>query len=137
VIYVDLDNFKLVNDRFGHARGDDVLSHLAELLARDSRVGDLTARLGGDEFVLWLEDTGQAGAVAKAAALLAQVPEINDLIPAADFGCNLSIGIAVRRAGSAEPLADLLTRADEAMYAAKRGGKGRFQIAPPAGPVEG
>ena len=69
-MYIDLDNFKPVNDVHGHQRGDEVLRELADMLSMGTRVGDLVARLGGDEFALWLEETTETDAAAKAQELL-------------------------------------------------------------------
>ncbi|MGE5147431.1 MAG: diguanylate cyclase domain-containing protein, partial [Candidatus Eiseniibacteriota bacterium] len=70
LVYVDLDNFKLVNDRFGHQQGDAALKAVAGILQGSARAADLVARLGGDEFALWLDGTDRAGAEAKARHLL-------------------------------------------------------------------
>ncbi|MDJ0922187.1 MAG: GGDEF domain-containing protein [Henriciella sp.] len=69
LIYIDLDNFKLVNDRFGHATGDDVLKHVAGLLVKSVRQTDIVGRLGGDEFALVLTHAELADSQAKAALL--------------------------------------------------------------------
>lgn len=134
LLYIDLDNFKTVNDTFGHEAGDRVLCDIAELLTAGSRIGDLCARLGGDEFALWLEATTASGAKAKSEHLLGSLIRIN-----ADAGIDadsslprlgLSIGIAVADPADGELLTNLLNRADSAMYKAKRGGKNRFEFAP-------
>ncbi|MCH7889775.1 MAG: diguanylate cyclase, partial [Proteobacteria bacterium] len=70
LLYTDLDNFKLVNDVHGHQHGDAALGAWATVLTQRTRAGDMVARLGGDEFAIWLEETGEADAVAKAAELL-------------------------------------------------------------------
>lgn len=133
LLYIDLDNFKPVNDQFGHAAGDKVLLELAALFQRDSRAGDLSARFGGDEFALWLEDTDASGAQAKAqhlissAAILrhaAGIPE-NALIKP----LGLSIGIAMVDPQIVETLDQVMLRADDAMYRVKQASKGGFFIA--------
>lgn len=134
LLYIDLDNFKTVNDTFGHEAGDQVLRDIAGLLTTGSRIGDLCARLGGDEFALWLEATTASGAKAKSEHLLGNLTQINtDAGIHADSALprlGLSIGIAVADPADGEALADLLNRADSAMYQAKRGGKNRFEFAP-------
>jgi diguanylate cyclase (GGDEF)-like protein len=117
LIYLDLDGFKLVNDRHGHAAGDAVLKAVAMVLARHVRASDVVARLGGDEFALLLWNCGEDDALAKVAALEAAVARTT----ATHAGATLSVGASC----GAAPLlpldrpADLLERADRAMYARK------------------
>ncbi|HYB09719.1 MAG TPA: sensor domain-containing diguanylate cyclase [Alphaproteobacteria bacterium] len=129
LIYVDLDNFKPVNDRFGHQKGDDLLVHVAELLRQGTRAADLVARLGGDEFALWLEGVDEAGARIRAGVLL----ELSEALApfSADAGrpLGLSIGIALYDPESGEGVNSLTARADAAMYAVKRGGKRNICVA--------
>ena len=132
LVYVDLDNFKAVNDRHGHARGDDALCAVTRLLLRGTRPGDLVARLGGDEFALWLERTDAPTASRRAAELTAAADTLAVYSGDAAHPFGFSIGTAVFVPGSDETLAALAGRADAAMYAVKRGGKGGFAIAPPA-----
>lgn len=132
LFYVDLDNFKLVNDRFGHQAGDEALRAVARQLAGRTRPGDLVARLGGDEFAIWMDRTSDAAGVQRASDILrdaaALVPLSGD--PARPLG--LSIGIAVYAPGSGEEQEAFVARADTAMYALKRSKKGGFTLAPPA-----
>jgi diguanylate cyclase (GGDEF)-like protein/PAS domain S-box-containing protein len=132
LLYLDLDNFKPVNDRLGHARGDAVLMGVARLLRDCTRSSDLVGRLGGDEFVAWLADIDEAAASAKAAEILRRVAGDLGALSAGDgLPLGASIGIAMTSAG-AEDVDQLIARADDAMYAAKHGGKQRFVIAPAA-----
>jgi diguanylate cyclase (GGDEF)-like protein/PAS domain S-box-containing protein len=135
LLYVDLDNFKPVNDTLGHEKGDEALKLVASLLTADSRPGDLVARLGGDEFALWLERTDDEAAAGRARELLGEsralAPYSGD--PARPLG--YSIGIAVYRPAVGESPESLTRRADEAMYAVKRDGKGGYVIAAPALPA--
>ena len=127
--YVDLDNFKPVNDVHGHAQGDLVLKKLAGLLTDNSRAGDIPARFGGDEFALWLEETDETSAVAKANALLSASAGLRRFSGAAARPLGISIGIAISDpAAEAEDLKALIARADEAMYRAKRAGKGGYVL---------
>jgi diguanylate cyclase (GGDEF)-like protein len=117
LIYVDLDAFKRINDRYGHAAGDAMLKAVAMVLTRHVRASDLAARLGGDEFVLLLWNCGEADAVAKAEALEAAIARTT----ATHVGALLSVGASC---GTAPILpldqpAELLQRADRAMYARK------------------
>ena len=118
---IDIDRFKSVNDELGHAVGDELLRILANVLRTHARGGSLSARLGGDEFVVLFTGEGaeeaaraDCGAVAAAFREAARKEGI--------AGVSLSIGIAVRRAGSAADLAGLMVEADQAMYAAKQDG---------------
>jgi len=77
---------------------------------------------------MWLEDTDEAGAAAKAESLLDEARRLKQFSGDADHPLGVSIGVAVTDPSTAEPLEDLVTRADEAMYRAKRAGKGRFAI---------
>lgn len=133
LLYIDLDNFKPVNDRFGHAAGDQVLKEFATLLHGHSRIGDLCARLGGDEFAIWLEETGATGAQNKARNLIDDAKYLHRLanisFPADMAPLGLSIGIAIADPQYFEQLPDLIRRADEVMYQVKRQGKGSLIVA--------
>lgn len=129
LLYVDLDNFKAVNDLHGHQQGDAVLKAIGGLLTTGVRPGDLPGRLGGDEFVLWLGRTDEAQAVAVAERLLDGMVALRHLSAAPDKPLGLSIGIAVHRVGR-ETLQELTDRADSAMYDAKKRGKGHYAVAP-------
>ena len=132
LFYVDLDNFKLVNDILGHQKGDEALIAVAEMLVRSKRPGDLVARLGGDRFALWLDRTDDDAAIQRAMDLLngAGCLEPYSGDPARPLG--LSIGVAVSRSGATEDLDGLMARADAAMYDVKHNGKAGYIIA--AGP---
>jgi len=132
LVYVDLDNFKQVNDAAGHQQGDEALRAVAAILRRSTRAGDRVARLGGDEFALWLDATDAAGAEAKAAALLEAATELAAFSPPGTPPLGFSLGIAVHAPASGEDLAELIARADAAMYEAKRAGKGAARLAPAA-----
>ncbi|QCN96415.1 diguanylate cyclase [Azospirillum argentinense] len=129
LLYVDLDNFKAVNDLHGHQQGDAVLMAIGGLLTNGVRPGDLPGRLGGDEFVLWLGRTDEAQAVAVAERLLAGMAALRHLSAGPDKPLGLSIGIAVHRVGR-ETVQELTDRADSAMYDAKKRGKGHYAVAP-------
>ncbi|MHA1114114.1 MAG: sensor domain-containing diguanylate cyclase [Alphaproteobacteria bacterium] len=131
LIYVDLDNFKLINDRGGHEAGDTILCEVADLLAAGNRAADLAVRLGGDEFALWLEETGAKGARAKADSLLAAGRDLAGHSGDAARPFGFSLGIAMYDPAAGETQEALLARADAAMYAAKSGGKGGGVLADP------
>lgn len=123
VLFLDLDGFKLVNDRYGHDAGDELLNLVATRLLHTVRAADTVARLGGDEFVIILEHiSDSANAVAIANNILRSIREPAELADAV-VTVSASIGIAI----SSDPHADpdgLLHDADTAMYAAKRAGPG-------------
>jgi diguanylate cyclase (GGDEF)-like protein/PAS domain S-box-containing protein len=127
--YVDLDNFKQVNDRLGHQQGDRALVAVAAMLRETTRAVDVVARLGGDEFAIWLEDTDAAGASAKAQAILAAAEGLRRYSGDAEHPLGCSIGIAVCDPASPERVEQLAARADAAMYEVKRAGKGQFRTA--------
>jgi diguanylate cyclase (GGDEF)-like protein len=118
LLFIDLDGFKPVNDRYGHAAGDAVLKTVAAVLSRHVRASDIVARLGGDEFVVLLWNVTAAAAAAKAAVLETLIATASVRCAAARLGVDASIGMAPIDA--ADTAADLLARADAAMYARKR-----------------
>ena len=117
LIYLDLDGFKPVNDRHGHAAGDAVLKAVAAALAREVRTSDVVARIGGDEFVVLLWNVTEEEAAAKAAALEAAVYATPVRWKASTLVVGASAGVA--QIGPLDRPADLLARADAAMYARK------------------
>jgi diguanylate cyclase (GGDEF)-like protein/PAS domain S-box-containing protein len=128
-LFVDLDDFKTVNDSLGHAAGDDLLIGVAERLREATRPTDTPARFGGDEFAVLLEDVGAAGDVAAVAErVLAEIARPIHL-RGKRVAVRASIGIAIAARGiSAE---ELLRNADTAMYTAKDVGKGRYSTFEP------
>lgn len=123
VLFVDLDQFKLVNDARGHAEGDDVLVQVAARLSTSVRPSDTVARLGGDEFVVICEDVDTEVAASIAQDLLS-VLDKPFALATGPLHISASIGIAVSPPHSAETL---VGNADIAMYAAKVAGRGRIQ----------
>ncbi|GAA1525100.1 EAL domain-containing protein [Dactylosporangium maewongense] len=134
VLFLDLDDFKAVNDRYGHHAGDRLLRQVAERLRGAVRDGDTIARVGGDEFAVLLEGGGDPGVPAQ--RIMAALREPFDL-DGAVVGVAASVGLV--EAGTHGPVhsADmLLRRADAAMYAGKRQGKGtlvRYRVDLPDG----
>jgi diguanylate cyclase (GGDEF)-like protein/PAS domain S-box-containing protein len=134
VLFVDLDDFKLVNDSLGHAAGDQLLTAVAERIRACLRRGDTAARLGGDEFAILLEETDEDGAAEIAERIqeaLRQPFSIGDR----QLFTQASIGIAVSSHGlrpmEGETADELLRNADAAMYTAKARGKARHQLYQP------
>ncbi len=125
VLYLDLDNFKRVNDRFGHSAGDDLLKAIGNMINQSLREGDVAARLGGDEFaaLLWNTDTEEAAKVA--GRLIEQVKALGASYESTGVGA--SAGIAMLDDSSLSP-GELVRRADETMYRAKAAGKGSVVV---------
>jgi diguanylate cyclase (GGDEF)-like protein/PAS domain S-box-containing protein len=135
VLFIDLDNFKSLNDTKGHAVGDELLLEVSRRLQSAVRSDDLVARLGGDEFLILLdqlhEERTQAAAAArlvadKALAILRQP----FLLAGHEHVSSASIGITVFH-GSEDPLEDLLRRSDTAMYEAKKAGRNTLRFFDP------
>ena len=134
VMSIDLDFFKAINDRYGHAVGDLVLIDVAVVIGGVLRASDAVARFGGEEFVVLLSDTQQARAelVAQRIQQALRQPRPASGLPA----YTLSIGIACQ-SHYGEELASLLLRSDQALYRAKQLGRDRIEIAaaPAASPA--
>jgi diguanylate cyclase (GGDEF)-like protein/PAS domain S-box-containing protein len=138
LMYVDLDNFKCVNDLRGHQAGDDMLMQIRDILVQQTRPTDAIARLGGDEFAVWLNGADLTIAKTRATQFLDRIKALAHLSGSPDRPIGMSIGIAAWDPHADEGLDGLLARADAAMYQAKRGGKGAFTIAdPPVVPAAG
>ncbi len=129
LFYIDLDNFKQVNDTHGHQTGDEALLEVAALLKQQIRGGDMAARLGGDEFALFLGGMARSAAESKGEQLLKAAERLRGFSGDAEHPLGLSLGVAVYDPRTGETLASLLRRADEAMYGAKRGGKHALNFA--------
>ncbi len=125
VMVIDLDNFKSINDTYGHAAGDAVLRAVAKRLAASVRVGDSVGRMGGDEFVVVLEGVGTREHAAAAARKTSDAVRFALNVDRAVVAVSASIGIALFPT-QASDAHNLLKLADQAMYAAKRMGKGRY-----------
>ncbi|MEE9348258.1 MAG: GGDEF domain-containing protein [Robiginitomaculum sp.] len=118
IIYIDLDGFKTVNDRYGHAIGDEILRSVGTVLQSGVRDCDLVARLGGDEFGVLLFKTDEAIAKAKASVLSCRIAEQKITFPTGEISITASWGIATCE--SEETADQILARADRAMYIAKK-----------------
>ena len=133
LLFIDLDDFKTINDSLGHAAGDHVLKAVAARLQGIVRPNDTVARFGGDEFAVLLEETdGLQGAAYTAERVLG---ELEQAVPVdgKEVYAQASIGIcAVDGTGATVDAEELLRNADVAMYMAKRDGKGRYRVFEPA-----
>jgi diguanylate cyclase (GGDEF)-like protein len=127
VLFLDLDDFKSVNDAFGHDAGDALLIATAGRLAAAIRAEDKLTRLGGDEFVILLEQADHAEIVQIALRIIAVMAENFMLEHYGAHQIHASIGISVYPQDGA-CAASLLRNADQAMYIAKSGGKGRYMF---------
>ena len=126
VLFLDLDDFKAVNDGRGHRTGDALLRAVSERLAGTVRAGDTLARIGGDEFAVLVETDDDAGA-ADAAQRIMDALATPIRVGAAEVTVRASIGV-VTTADGGRPAPDVLRDADIAMYAAKTAGKGRIEV---------
>ncbi len=126
VIFMDLDNFKVINDSLGHKTGDKLLVEASERIRSVLRPEDTVARLGGDEFVFLLEDTDLDGASRIAERVLEEL-RVPFSLGGRELFVMASIGITVGD-GSGKRSADLLRDADLAMYRAKHSGKARYAV---------
>ena len=133
VCFIDLDHFKAINDRLGHAAGDSVLQRLARRLESVVRESDSVGRHGGDEFLVMLADIAQASDAARTAQKL--LLAIGEPCPVGEERLQIavSMGIAIYPDDGEEP-ALLIARADAAMYRAKRRGDGGFEFHRPETP---
>ena len=122
---VDIDNFKEVNDTFGHRRGDDLLKHVARTIRSTIRKVDVLARYGGDEFGIILPETDAKGGYVQAERIRKAIGRIRLPMPPSKIRCAVSIGVAGFPAAATQTVENLIRRADEALYLAKNQGKNR------------
>ena len=128
LLMMDIDHFKKVNDRFGHAMGDEVLRAVSRTGQRVLRETDLIGRLGGEEFCLFLPQTAPAQALQVAERLRQEIAALAFRTDAGEaFSVTVSVGIAgVKPAG--DSVSEWLSRADEALYKAKAAGRNRVEL---------
>jgi diguanylate cyclase (GGDEF)-like protein len=130
VLFIDLDDFKVVNDTFGHAAGDALLVAVTERIAGLVRDSDLVARLGGDEFAILTTDTPDLARARSMAERLVRELRVPYLIDGRPVNVTASIGIASAR-DAVEGARDMVRNADVAMYMAKANGKAGFAVFDP------
>ena len=136
LFFVDMDNFKRVNDVHGHQAGDDALLYLRDLLMEMSRPGDVIARLGGDEFAMWLDGISREVSEKRAARLIKASQALRKFSGDDDHPLGISVGVAIYDPEDNESLDSLMIRADAAMYEVKNAGKGGYHMAGPPGSSE-
>lgn len=124
VVALDLDQFKTINDRFGHEAGDAVLAAVGRSLRGCCRAGDVSARVGGEEFLVLLPDTDERGTLVAAEKLRGVIGSL--AVPALPWQVTASVGATVLRADDVDA-ATVLRRADAAMYRAKIHGRDRVE----------
>lgn len=133
VLMVDIDHFKLVNDRYGHDVGDQILRRVAEACGSDLRGSDLLARYGGEEFVVVLPETSEAEGHAAAERMRSRVVNVHH--PETGEPVTVSIGVAAEVPRNASGFERLVQRADRALYQAKETGRNRVVVAEFATPT--
>jgi diguanylate cyclase (GGDEF)-like protein len=130
VLFLDLDDFKTINDSLGHTAGDQLLQAFADRLRQCLRPADTAARLGGDEFAILLEGISGTADAIRVADRIGSVLEHPFVLGDKEVSVGTSIGIAM--SADREAASDLLRNADMAMYAAKNRGKSRYEIFQPS-----
>lgn len=121
ICYIDIDDFKGINDSYGHAAGDRVLQKVAEIISDNVRLEDIVARVGGDEFVVVLTRTNLSDGLRKAKALQRTLDEAQVQAGRRSIGIKVSLGI--QSYDGRTSVIEIMTRADHAMYADKRARK--------------
>jgi diguanylate cyclase (GGDEF)-like protein/PAS domain S-box-containing protein len=132
VLFVDLDDFKTVNDSLGHAVGDRVLLEVAKRISTSVRAADTAARFGGDEFAILLEDVVDLSAAVETAERILDALSRPLELEGNQMIIRASLGISVAEAGNAADADELIRNADAAMYIAKSDGKGGYRLFEPA-----
>ena len=125
IAYMDIDNFKSVNDRHGHAAGDDLLRRIAGAIRDTIRSSDVPARLGGDEFAVLFWEVEPEAVEGIIHRLIDRIREVGRAYPEAGVAASVGIAYFMAAPDSAE---EILRRADDAMYKAKSGGKGKIAL---------
>lgn len=126
IAFIDLDDFKMINDTYGHQKGDIVLQTVSSLIMDNLRASDLAGRIGGEEFAVYFPETGAKAASESIERILSlfRNRNINDI----QTPCGFSAGVVEMKPDQELTLQEYLSRADEAMYEVKKSGKGRVLI---------
>jgi diguanylate cyclase (GGDEF)-like protein len=126
LLLVDVDDFKAINDTYGHAVGDRLLAAFGERLTACVRTGDAVARIGGDEFGIVLDDAFSTATLERIAQAIVQAATRAHFIDGHTIVATASVGIAIHYPDDGQTTNELFMRADMALYEAKRGGKARY-----------
>jgi diguanylate cyclase (GGDEF)-like protein len=126
LLVIDIDHFKGINDRWGHATGDEVLQGVGAVLAEALRIEDLAARYGGEEFVVLLRDTTEALARRVGERMREAIGELRFPVGSETVRVTASVGLATSAEPGIRGAGALFERADQRLYAAKRGGRDRL-----------
>ncbi len=129
LVFLDLDNFKPINDILGHNVGDQILRDVANILEDNRRAGDTTARIGGDEFAIWLEEVDEAGASHWADRLFKDFEKLKETTKDYTQPVTPSVGMIICTPDDQiDDVEELLAKADRIMYIAKNSGKSQYKI---------
>lgn len=128
LMLLDFDNFKGINDRYGHAVGDQVLRRAGDILLTEVRTMDIPCRYGGDELAVILPEADVSGAAVLGQRILRRIREETIPVGEESVSFRMSIGVAGFPAHADQDAAQIITRADEALYHVKHSGKGRLAI---------
>jgi diguanylate cyclase (GGDEF)-like protein/PAS domain S-box-containing protein len=131
VVFLDIDDFKTINDSLGHGAGDTALMDVAKRLSGSIRTSDTAARFGGDEFVVLLEDLDGTGTAAEVAERILEDLRQPLMVAGKELVVRGSIGISILEEDSTAGADELIRDADAAMYIAKRDGKGGYRLFEP------
>ncbi|UTW55177.1 diguanylate cyclase [Kordiimonas sp. SCSIO 12610] len=129
LLFVDLDNFKEVNDTLGHHAGDDAIRYVAEFIKAMIRPADIAGRYGGDEFIIWLEAANEDVASQRARELINVMPAIRKKLGNSNLKLSASVGICSCKNLTERSFEKLASLADEALYNVKTTGKGNIGFA--------
>jgi diguanylate cyclase (GGDEF)-like protein len=127
LLIVDIDNFKIINDTYGHHTGDNVLKKIAEALQEKTRRSDFACRYGGEEFVLILPETDLASALQAAKKMVGEIKGQTFGTLARPFSLTISIGVSSTSTKDYSEWQEMLQDADQALYLAKNKGKDRVE----------
>jgi diguanylate cyclase (GGDEF)-like protein len=129
IIMLDIDDFKNINDTYGHPVGDSILMQLAEMLKNNVRESDTVARFGGEEFIILMPNTSMEEGYALAERIRKRIMEKSFIVGTIELQITSSFGIASMRDSNSQTLEDYYSLADKALYLAKHSGKNRVEKA--------
>jgi len=128
VVLLDVDHFKVVNDTYGHQKGDEILVAIASLLKKFCRANDIAARYGGEEFLMILPQSNAQGAFKIAERVREELMKLNFTGNESNFSVTTSCGVAELDRDFIENTDQLIAMADQALYDAKNGGRNKTII---------